>query len=577
MTGTPATPTPTTPPTPTSALDGPATSPFADLSKQGLIVVPWMSGMQAGAGFDTLLQVVKGSPADPSWVPQFADPGTEGQKVFEMTKRIEDTTALANSLSITAEADGGFGAFSASASMSYSKEVDINTYSIFFLASIQVLNLERLLARTLQLDPRATQLSQEDFRSKFGNYFVSGEVSGGYFWSLLQMETDSESTKEDISASLKAHYDAGVSAGGSFSTDIKRAMSHNGVKVSFFTERAGSEGSWAEGEPMTTYEDIEKAMSTYAASVSKAGDPICAILTPYSVLLDYTYGPDDIDEQAFGTLLDSLRQTLLDARQILGSLDYAADHPEQFPPGVSGDLQGAQAQVRDIIAKIGVIVGQLRTDPSTPIDLPPLPWDKIPRRLWGGAAVAIDAPTDVILAAVAPTIAKARYAALRQADPALAQACTDYVDAVASDLRANLGRAWDAVQSLTDTIAAFDHGVGADDAQQLARDVAATCDDASSALAAAIADQQAKYGDLATSGPGGHIPFLEQGLNAMVWDPNTRIAGAAFWKDMKAIAAQIGTIAATWAPAAATDQRYSFQHGAWALLAARLHDARASF
>lgn len=575
----PATPPPVVPPPPGGgAIADPKTSPFADLTKQGLIVVPWMSGMRAGQGYDALLQVVKGSAADEGEQPQFEVAGTESQKVFQMTKRVEDTTELANSLSITAEADGGFGAFSASASASYEKDVNINNYSIFFLASIQVLNQEELLTKTLRLDPRATRLSATDFRNKFGDYFVSGVVTGGYFWSLLQMETDSESTKEDISASLKAHYDAGVSAGGSFSTDIKRAMSHNGVKVSFFTERAGSEGSWAQGEPMSTYEDIEKVMTTYAASVAKAGAPICAILTPYSVLLEYAYGPSSIDEQAVGTILDSLRQSYLDARQILGSLDYAVDHPEQFPPGVTDDLPGAQAQVRAVIQKIGLLVQQLRTDPATPIDLPPLPWGKIPRRLWGGAAVAIAPPADVVLAGLAPAIAKARYAALRLPDQAQSAACVAYVDAVAADVRANLGKAWDSVQSLTGTMAAFDGGVASADARALAADFASSVEDGASALTDAIAEQQAKYADLASTAPGGHIDFLEQGLNQVVWNTASgRAAGAAFWKDMGAVAGQVSTLAATWEPSASGDRRYDFPHGAWSLLASRLHDAREAF
>ena len=96
------------------------------------------------------------------------------------------------------------------------------------------------------------------------------------------------------------------------------------------------------------------------------------------------------------------------------------------------------------------------------------------------------------------------------------------------------------------------------------------------AWASAIAEQQATFGELASAAPGGHIPFLEQGVNQLVWDPNGRAAGTPFWKELTAVAATVTTLAANWQPGAAGDQRYAFQRGAWALLASRLHDARES-
>jgi hypothetical protein len=43
------------------------TTPVNDLEKEGVIVLPWITGMKAGAGYDSLTQVVKGDAYDTAW------------------------------------------------------------------------------------------------------------------------------------------------------------------------------------------------------------------------------------------------------------------------------------------------------------------------------------------------------------------------------------------------------------------------------------------------------------------------------------------------------------------------------
>jgi hypothetical protein len=538
---------------------------------EGMITVPWVDGMRPGGGYDSLYQVVKGLAAADAADLTLNPVVSPYQNSIEETKRIETTTDLVNNLSISATVSGGYGGFSASATASYEHDTHVNNYSLFFLTSVKAWNGEKQVKKMVLADGAKT-LSPDQFRSKFGDYFVQGVLSGGIFYSLLEMVTDSEETKEIISVSVEAKYEGAFSAGAKFKSDIENAATHKGVKVNTYTAASGAEPQWSDGRRYDTFDDIATAVSSFAASVGNAGEPLYAILSPYSVLLD---APDvGIDTSALDATRQSLLTIYLNAKQVLNSLDYALANPSQFSPDQVKKMATVRQQAIDSIQKVAQIDHDLKANPQAEVHLPePLSLELIPQRMWGGTAQPIAPPATIVPAALDFKLGYARSVALRLDNGPLRTACLTYLDQVRNDVLANVGNAQDFVQAISSTMSSFGNNIPADEAQQLAANLADLRDTGEQSYTDAIAVQNERFAQL---GPNtdGKLDFLTKNLNPYIWNINDpQYAGIQFWKKLTDTTTLVSTIAKMMGSTSNPNERFSFASGMWKLLGESFHQA----
>ena len=534
------------------------------LDKKGVILLPWLDGMKPGAGYESLSQVVKGDAHGDSSNLTLKPVTRPSQSFTQTIQRIENTEQLNNNLSASATVEGSYGVFSASASADYLKNSEVNAYSLFFLVKCFARNSEEQIEKFV-LSAEARNSSSADFRAKYGDYFVQGVISGGTFYALLQLATDSQKTKEEISAKLDAGYTGTFSISGKFSTDITTASSHEGVSMSSTVKATGIPPQWSTDHKYDKVDDIITAANDFPKGVGEGGEPILAVLLPYALLQDSPPQDESIDIGAIKSVRQTLTQIYLQAKQILDSVNYALKNPRQF---TSEDLTGLEKVRQDMVNAISAVEAaneQLKTEPTKPPQLPPLPpLSLIPQRLWGGTLTNIAPPLGVVPTNLRFKMGVARSEAWAIKNPELQAKCLEYLNQVETDVSANLSKAFDFISLLKSSIGALDHELPRTAAMSLIANLVNERETNANALAIATSQQQAQYATFSNKNTNGQLDFLEKNLNPILWGiTDAQYGGAKFWDELKTTTDALTEIASAWVDQSKGEEYYSFKEGLW--------------
>lgn len=561
--------------------DKPTVSPFSDLQKDGIIVLPWIEGMEIGAGYDSLTLVPKGTPYDPKLTDLTLKPtsGSSSQTFTQDVQRIENSSQLNDALSVSASVNGSYGVFSASASATYQKKTQVNNYSLYFLINSFVRNSEEQIVK-YGLSAESLAEDGNEFRSKYGDYFVEGVVSGGTLYSLLQLSTNSRETKEDITASLEAKYSGAFSIGGKFSTDISKALETKGVNFSSKWQATGASPDWNASSKHNDVDEILESANTFPKGVSEGGAPMFAILKPYSLLSQAPQTSTSIN----GRALDAIRQTLagvyLQAKQILDSVNYALTNPSQFPSDKSGDLENIQAEMLKVMQQVIADNESLEKDPTKEIVPPKMPpMDQIPQRFWGGDLTVIAPPQGVVPSILKYKIGVAQTSIWSLPVGDLQNTCQAYLDQVEADVTDNLNSAYNFIQLLSGSMDALENGVNKDAATPVISALADAVSTAKEKWANAVLRQRAHYESFANKNTDNQLDFLEKVLNPILWETTSdsmQFGETAFWASLqKDTTDKLTTIGNLWPVNGESkgSEYYSFKSGLWGMLGGMFHNA----
>jgi len=201
-------------------------TPIRAKGQGGMLLVPWQSGMDSGSGYDTVTRTVLSSAvADRAALggyPVLDQP--KGAYVQKYVHQVESIEKLREVLQLGTELDVGYDAFSANSIGKFMKTTRVDTYNLYFLVTCFVQSTEvRIRGFTLHPDFRADRYDDNKFRSGFGDYFLSGWVTGGYLIGLAQVKARSEQAFTDIQAEIGGKYSDGIlSAKGRFSSNWER-------------------------------------------------------------------------------------------------------------------------------------------------------------------------------------------------------------------------------------------------------------------------------------------------------------------------------------------------------------------
>ena len=165
----------------------------------------YQEGMVLGVGYDTLSSQVRGfSVARPD-----ATAPAGGQQTTFHLDYVTSHEQLTELLDVSFS--GSFGnavsPVSVSASASFVNSHSVDTYSVYLLAKVEVVNLEQRMP-DVQLKPEAFNLMRDQgpdaFRKEYGDEYVIGITTGGHYTALLQLVTQRDDDKTEIKASVKA-------------------------------------------------------------------------------------------------------------------------------------------------------------------------------------------------------------------------------------------------------------------------------------------------------------------------------------------------------------------------------------
>lgn len=551
----------------------PQTTPFANVQKGGIIVLPWVSGMTLGGGYDSLTLVPKGEAYDPDHTDLTLRPtsGASSQTFTQDVRKIESSSQLNNALSISASVNGSYGLFSGSASATYQKSTQINNYSLYFLINSFVRNSEEQIT-SFALSGDALAENGNTFREKYGDYFVDGVVSGGTLYALLNLTTNSRETKEKVTTSLEASYSGAFSIGGKFSSDLSKALKTSGVSFSSKWQSTGASPQWNANSPHNTVDEILKSANTFPEGVANGGAPMFAILKPYALLEKAPQKSDAINGQALNAIRQTLTDIYLQAKQILDSVNYALSNPTQFPPDNDDKLPAIRQQMTDVMSQVIADNNKLSANPSQKIDLPKMPsMSLIPRRLWGGKLQPIAPPGGVVPTTLRYKLGVAQSAIWELPAGQLKDNCQNYFDGVESNVVSNLNNAYNFIQILNSSIAALNNGLTKTVALPVVQELSNSVQENLTELQNNIAQQKAQYASFASNDKKGELDFLKEVLNPVLWDTTSnslQYGGVAYWQALQSdTTEQLNTIVSTWSADEPNkgSEYYSFKSGLWNL------------
>ena len=561
--------------------DGPAVTPFSGIQKDGIIVLPWIDGMELGSGYDSLTLVPKGAPYDPGITDLTLEPtsGSSSQTFSQDVQRIESSSQLNDALSVSASVSGSYGVFSASASSTYQKKTQVNNYSLYFLINSFVRNSEEQILKYGLLDAALAE-DGDVFRSKYGDYFVEGVITGGTLYALLELTTNSRETKEDITASLESKYSGAFSIGGKFSTDISKALKTKGVNFSSHWQATGASPDWNASSKHNTVDEILTSADTFPKGVAAGGAPMFAILKPYSLLARAPKTSTSINGRALNAIRQSLTSIYLQAKQILDSVNYALQNPNQFPPDKYDNLGRIQQQMTTVMQDIIKDNDSLEADPTKHITLPQMPsMDQIPQRLWGGKLTPVAPPQGVVPTTLRYTIGVAQSETWALAPGDLQNRCQTYLNQVEKDVMANFDSAYNFIQVLLSSTAALEQGIAKDEATPIVSSLADTVEKAQRQWEVAVTEQRAAYTSFSDKNTDHQLDFLEKVLNPVLWDTTANskeYGGTAFWAALqKNTTDTLTTMIESW-PATGLSkgsEYYAFKTGLWSMLGEMFHSA----
>jgi len=283
--------------------------------------------------------------------------GTGGSGSFTF-RRIDKTEDLEKELGISADVSGGIGLFSASNLFSFSQKSKIHASSIFVLVSAREQLAFQQMDSPELTTPAATLVENgKSLSEQFGEYFIRGINTGGYFFGVIQIETKSTQSKTDLDNELSVSY--GLAIDPDVKLKISQAMSRSNARVEgFYTYEGGRVTTrTTSNDPIILIEQMFQAMSEWTSTVRNEPKPYSVTLAPYSIAL----GPNppnitEIENQReVLTRCAKLRSQTLDK---LNLVDYILDpnHMDEFeiiPPPEGPDLPALQALLardRDAIA-----------------------------------------------------------------------------------------------------------------------------------------------------------------------------------------------------------------------------------
>lgn len=584
---------------------------LASAKGEGNIIIPWLPTMRLGGGYDTDSLSVKGLAGSNNPITDLTletvggPPGTHSSDLT--IKRIENTEELFDSLNIKASLHASYGLFSANASASFLKETKINTYSIYFFIESFVMNNAQQIKK-FALDDIALKCQPDEFREKFGNYYVAGVIKGGAYYLLLDMATKSREVKQDVSASLEANYTGTFSIGGKFSTDIKKAATHKGVNMNLQKVEIGVSNETIKSMKnidFTKVEDLLNAAQEFPSKVAGGGEPMYAILAPYSDLEKAPPLTGDLDTLTLNSLRDQLLQTYFTTKKVQDSVNYALDSTNievEFNT-TRAKLEKVQQQVATVMLQIRNAWDKLKNwnDKTTPLEIyfpAPPPLTDIPRQYWGNDKAGFPVPDSVYPATLGFAMAQAWKLTDNLPVESQRNDLENYLETLRTNWNDNFGRAKSYIDNQNESMEAMlTNALGPDNNRAIFADLLANARKNKQVLQEAIANEKAQFdalsgNSLQDENPAGKsikppdnklspyertLYIVQKQLNHYLHDNgNIKYGGLKFWDEIITSLTDLKGKCAGWPASANGSEVIDYNEELWTGLSAEFEKAQTS-
>ncbi|OBK31032.1 hypothetical protein A5659_26500 [Mycobacterium sp. 1165196.3] len=260
-----------------------------------------------------------------------ADPAASGQEVTAEITIVNSQEELMDKMSMSFSLQGRYEFFSASAKASFSEQTNINSTSTFLLARCVVKNpLTRGQNFVVKPDAAAllnTSEGEDTFTRAFGDSFVRGLQTGGEFYAVIRITSQSTVTQTNLATSLNAAADMLVASAdfkAQFNTANTSAATRSEYTATMY-QRAGS------GETISPTVTIDEIAARYHQFPQIAKDNPVAFETEvatYDTLPLPLPTPEERDD--FRAALADARDHKMRYIQSRNDADFARTNPQFF-------------------------------------------------------------------------------------------------------------------------------------------------------------------------------------------------------------------------------------------------------
>jgi hypothetical protein len=244
--------------------------------------------------------------------------------------------------------------------MDFARSSNINDCSLFLLLTVKVTKAFMSIAAP-GITPQAAGLLADghttEFEDQYGDLFVRGMLTGGFFYGLIEITTHDQLDKTSLSIAAKGSY-ATFSASGEFSSAFQQALSSRETSVNCYVE-GGSLGHL----PNTLPQLLDSAQKFYD-SVEANPVPYTALLDPYTIL-PLPAQPNYIDLQHQKDVLEQCAAARDIDIQALNNVNYILANPSQFANPDSVALTDLRRKLQSDLDSIAAAASQALDSPKT--------------------------------------------------------------------------------------------------------------------------------------------------------------------------------------------------------------------
>ena len=201
-------------------------------------LVVWQEGMALGFGYDE----VRGDPKQRAVVGRSGPPdnaaGQSGEFNLVLLKSAEE---FDEALDISARVGGGFGLFQGSAKFGFKKRCKVSSEAPFCALRVVAINAYEQLTNPELTEEAQTLLrngNMKRFRERFGDRFISGQVTGVEFYGVVRIEAREVTRQQEIAAKIQASYGFFVNGGASVSFNEQMSSSEHRIEIATY-QKAG--------------------------------------------------------------------------------------------------------------------------------------------------------------------------------------------------------------------------------------------------------------------------------------------------------------------------------------------------
>lgn len=266
------------------------------------------------------------------------DAAAPGQKVSSSITIVTSHEELMSTLDMSFAAQGRYGFYSGSAKAKFTDSSNFNSTSTFVVARCVVQNpLKR--GRDFRVKAQAQALLDsnrfDDFTRAFGDSFVRGLQTGGEFYAVIRITSESTTKQSSLAASLQAEAN-GLVASGSFKAEFSSSDKETSTKSEFVATMFQMAGSGPSISPVAEIGEVLarfKSFPTIAAAAPVAYETELATYDTLPLPL-----PTPEEQEDFLLAMVDAREKKLRYIQTRNDLEFARTNPLFFESLPSSDL-----------------------------------------------------------------------------------------------------------------------------------------------------------------------------------------------------------------------------------------------